>query len=153
MTTESNNRFTLPRWKRQRRLRPLHITVVQLVMTLVIATAAGIGITTYLNTRATVQELTDRLMEEIAHQITTETQAFLAQAKPALFLARDTLLGDPRTNMLRDNPPEDGTWRARAAHLLRLSRAYPEISRLFYGDRFANHCSVNDYGQGNVIVD
>src|SRR5262245_35760257 len=125
MTTKPETRSDLERRKHGRRSRPLHVTVLQLVMTLVIATATGIGVTTYLNTRTAVQELTDRLMEEVAHQITSETRAFLQQAKPALFLTRDTLFSDPRSNMRRDNPPEDGTWRVRSAHLLRHWRAFP----------------------------
>jgi adenylate cyclase len=139
--------------KTRARARPLHITVLQLVITLVVATAAGIGVSTYVNTRAAVKDLTDRLMEEVSRQIKAETRAFLRQARPALFLVRDLLLNDPRCNLRPYVPPEDGSWRARAAYLLKMSRAYPEIARIFYGDRFANHTSVNNYGAGNVIVD
>ena len=120
------------------RVHPLHVTLLTVILSLLAALGAGIGIATFVGTRLALRALSADLMDQVTQQTIERINGFLGSAEPALKLTRATALADPEERIFSPAPFDNGRgeeWRARARLCLRVLEAYPDLVMVYYGDR------------------
>lgn len=118
-----------------------------------VGTSAGIGFSSYLNTRAAVSELSNRLLWEMTRETAEETRVFLAQARPALELSRGSALDELRPAFLGERPPSETDWRQRAQVFVRVLAAHPQFRMLYYADQWGTFTAASRAPDGSLEVD
>src|SRR4051794_24775898 len=120
----------LPAPKARRSIRqPLHLTITELMVGLVLLATLAVWIPTYRNTHAAGAELSGRLTPGVARETVERSRSHLSAAVPAPDLLRDLLKADARYGV---DPPrsaaEDDVWEGRARLCLQVLTTHPGFS-------------------------
>lgn len=111
------------------------------VVPLLVAASAGtVLVRSYLATRATIEELSDALFEQISHETVARTRAHLAQAAPTL----DSLTELERRRVRATDPEV-------LPRMLAMLRANPGFSWVSYGDEEGSYSAAYRPGEAGVV--
>lgn len=131
----------------------MHLTILRLCLALVLLTAVGIGIPTYVNTRIVASRLANYLINTVAQETVDKCRDYLGRANPVLEFNRDVLIEDSKYGVLALKPPEESIWRSRGRLLVRSLQANVQLNQVYYGDKWGDYIGAVRNGKESIQID